>query len=252
MTKQTVIVLFGGRSAEHDVSRTSAVAVLRSIDQTRYNVLPIGITPDGGWVRSVSAQAYLAAVADGTDPASLPGQVDPVGVAIDPSSLLPALAGGTSALGASSRATGSAGKTGDIVNPEGNNDHNNHNNTAALPIVLPILHGPFGEDGTMQGLLELAGVPYVGAGVLASAVAMDKGIAKELFAVAGLAQAKWLTVAAWDVADGASRVAFVFKAGEELGYPVFVKPANLGSSVGVSKAVDAESLHGALELAFWL
>ncbi len=257
MTKQTVIVLFGGRSAEHDVSRTSAVAVLRSIDQTRYNVLPIGITPDGGWVRSVSAQAYLAAVADGTDPASLPGQVDPVGVAIDPSSLLPALAGGTSALGASSRATGSAAKTGDIVNLEGTNDHNNHNNhnnntnnTAALPIVLPILHGPFGEDGTMQGLLELAGVPYVGAGVLASAVAMDKGIAKELFAVAGLAQAKWLTVAAWDVADGASRVAFVFKAGEELGYPVFVKPANLGSSVGVSKAVDAESLHGALELAF--
>ena len=252
MNKQTVIVLFGGRSAEHDVSRTSAVAVLRSIDQTRYNVVPVGITPDGGWVRSLSAEAYLAAIAGGVDPATLPRQVDPVGSPIDPSTLLPALAGGTS-VGISLGTAALATKAPETTAPETGLNANAavvDAPTRSLPIVLPILHGPFGEDGTMQGLLELAGVPYVGAGVLASAVAMDKGVAKELFAVAGLAQAKWLTVAAWDVADGAARVAFVFKAGEELGYPLFVKPANLGSSVGVSKAVDAESLHAALEVAF--
>ena len=252
MNKQTVIVLFGGRSAEHDVSRTSAVAVLRSIDQTRYNVVPVGITPDGGWVRSLSAEAYLEAIAGGVDPATLPRQVDPVGSPIDPSTLLPALAGGTS-VGISLGTAALATKAPETTAPETGLNANAavvDAPTRSLPIVLPILHGPFGEDGTMQGLLELAGVPYVGAGVLASAVAMDKGVAKELFAVAGLAQAKWLTVAAWDVADGAARVAFVFKAGEELGYPLFVKPANLGSSVGVSKAVDAESLHAALEVAF--
>jgi D-alanine-D-alanine ligase len=240
--KQTVIVLFGGRSAEHDVSRTSAVAVLRSIDQNRYRVVPIGITSEGGWVRSVSAEAYLKAIAEGVDPASLPSQVDPIGAAVSPSVLLPALNGGVNALGGAGNEPFSAGAL--AVGSQSPAEPSD------LPVVLPILHGPFGEDGTMQGLLELAGVPYVGAGVLASAVAMDKGVAKELFAVAGLEQAKWLTVAAWDVVDVADRVAFIFKAGQELGYPLFVKPANLGSSVGVSKAVDAESLHAALEVAF--
>jgi D-alanine-D-alanine ligase len=240
--KQTVIVLFGGRSAEHDVSRTSAVAVLRSIDQNRYRVVPIGITPDGGWVLSVSAEAYLKAMAEGADPVTLPSQVDPIGVAVNPSALLPALANGTKPVPAVDKESVDAQGTTIGVSLRAQ--------PSDLPVVLPILHGPFGEDGTMQGLLELAGVPYVGSGVLASAVAMDKGVAKELFAVAGLEQAKWLTVAAWDVADVADRVAFVFKAGEDLGYPLFVKPANLGSSVGVSKAIDAESLHAALDVAF--
>ncbi len=246
MTKQTVIVLFGGRSAEHDVSRTSAVAVLRSIDQTRYDVVPIGITPSGGWVVSLSAQAYLQAIVDGADPALLPRQVDPIGASVDPSLLLPALAGGTNAYSASELESGpnNSQKPTTPLRPGASPGFRD------LPVVLPILHGPFGEDGTMQGLLELAGVPFVGPGVLASAVAMDKGVAKELFAVAGLQQAKWLTVAAWDVADGADRVAFVSKVGEELGFPVFVKPANMGSSVGVSKAADAESLDAALEVAF--
>jgi D-alanine-D-alanine ligase len=278
--KQTVIVLFGGRSAEHDVSRTSAVAVLRSIDQSRYDVVPIGITPSGGWVVSVSAQSYLQAIANGADPATLPGQVDPVGASVDPSFLLPALAGGTTAyaeavLNAVPAAKKPAGKEPAGKQPglgenlaesaEGQSLAHSHaqpharatvatgvqeSGSRSLPVVLPILHGPFGEDGTMQGLLELAGVPYVGPGVLASAVAMDKGVAKELFAVAGLQQAKWLTIAAWDVADGADQTAFIARAGEELGYPMFVKPANMGSSVGVSKAVDSESLHTALETAF--
>ncbi len=245
--KQTVIVLFGGRSAEHDVSRTSAVAVLRSIDQSRYDVVPIGINPSGGWVVSVSGQAYLQAISDGADPATLPRQVDPIGASVDPSFLLPALAGGTNTYAEASLKASSvdAVTASSLVLPS----------TAStgfrnLPVVLPILHGPFGEDGTMQGLLELAGVPYVGPGVLASAIAMDKGVAKELFAVAGLQQAQWLTVAAWNVADGADQTAFISKAGEELGYPMFVKPANMGSSVGVSKATDAESLKKALEVAF--
>ena len=266
MTKRTVIVLFGGRSAEHDVSRTSAVAVLRSIDQACYNVVPIGITPDGGWVRSLSAEAYLKAIANGENPATLPRQVDPIGASVDPSTLLPALAGNSNTPasngGETLRSNTANAHTADadlsrahesgLESLSAEVPRHEHAQAAFgnLPIVLPILHGPFGEDGTMQGLLELAGVPYVGAGVLASAIAMDKGVAKELFAAAGLQQAKWLTVAAWDVADGADRVAFVCKASEELGYPMFVKPANLGSSVGVSKAVDAESLHAALEVAF--
>jgi D-alanine-D-alanine ligase len=258
--KQTVIVLFGGRSAEHDVSRTSAVAVLRSIDQSRYDVVPIGIDPSGGWVVSLSAQTYLQAIADGVDPATLPRQVDPIGASVDPSFLLPALAGGTNAY-AEASLRGSSAVT---AAPSSDANHSAVSTDPMSPIapiapkagfrnppvVLPILHGPFGEDGTMQGLLELAGVPYVGPGVLASAVAMDKGVAKELFAVAGLQQAKWLTIAAWDVADGADRAAFISKAGQELGFPMFVKPANMGSSVGVSKAADAESLHAALDVAF--
>jgi D-alanine-D-alanine ligase len=271
--KQTVIVLFGGRSAEHDVSRTSAVAVLRSIDQTRYDVVPIGITPNGGWVVSISAQRYLQAIAEGVDPATLPRQVDPVGASVDPSFLLPALAGGTNtyaeavlhatapdhtnAANADPQNAGLAATDSALRNPANAERTTEARTTEArtteargLPVVLPILHGPFGEDGTMQGLLELAGVPYVGPGVLASAVAMDKGVAKELFAVAGLQQAKWLTLAAWEVADGPSQAAFITKAEADLGYPMFVKPANMGSSVGVSKAVNAESLASALETAF--
>ncbi len=253
--KQTVIVLFGGRSAEHDVSRTSAVAVLRSIDQTRYDVVPIGIDPGGGWVVSVSAQAYLQAIADGADPTTLPGQVDPIGASVDPSFLLPALAGGTNAYAnANANAYAEASVRASSVDVATSSSAalplTSGTGFRDLPVVLPILHGPFGEDGTMQGLLELAGVPYVGPGVLASAVAMDKGVAKELFAVAGLQQAKWLTVAAWDIVDGADQAAFISKAGEQLGYPMFVKPANMGSSVGVSKATDAESLKKALDVAF--
>ena len=119
----------------------------------------------------------------------------------------------------------------------------------ALPVILPILHGPFGEDGTIQGLLELAGLPYVGAGVLGSAVAMDKGVAKDLLHAAGLPQARWLVRAGWDLPDPANRVSFAAEVESTLGWPVFVKPANLGSSVGVSRADGAESFVEALELA---
>lgn len=211
--RQRVIVLFGGRSAEHEVSCTSAVSVLRALDPQRYEIVPIGITREGGWVGSESARALLA----GGDPSM--ARIEAAGPPIDQEELLE-LPGGPVA-----------------------------RQSGALPVILPILHGPFGEDGTMQGLLELAGLPYVGTGVLGSAVAMDKGVAKDLLQAAGLPQAGWLVRAGWDLPDTAARVSLAAEVESTLGWPVFVKPANLGSSVGVSRADGAESFATALELA---
>ena len=212
-TRRRVILLFGGRSAEHEVSCTSAVSVLRALDPERYDITPIGITQEGGWVLSDSAMALLA----GTDRSMI--RVEAAGAPVDQGVVL--------------------------ALPAPPIEHRSE----ALPVVIPILHGPFGEDGTMQGLLELAGLPYVGAGVLGSAVAMDKGVAKDLLKAAGLPQAGWLVRAGWEVPDVAARVSFATEVASTLGWPVFVKPANLGSSVGVSRADDAESFSGALELA---
>lgn len=223
--KRRVLVLFGGRSAEHDVSCTSAVAVLRSLDATRYDVQPIGVTRDGSWVRSLSAESVVRQLAQGADPASLPRQLEAIGEPLVQSAVLPALT-------AADRAAVDAGTS-----------------LEELPVVIPILHGPYGEDGTMQGLLELAGVPYVGAGVLGSAVAMDKAVAKDLLHAAGLPQAKWLSRAAWEIPDRAALAALTTEVASTLGWPVFVKPANLGSSVGVSKATGAESFVVAVDLA---
>ncbi|MGD9750188.1 MAG: D-alanine--D-alanine ligase family protein [Acidimicrobiia bacterium] len=204
-----LIVLFGGRSAEHDVSRVTASHVLRAVDPARYDVVPVAIGRDGSWHLADEA---LAALADGPD--ALPDALHVGGPDIDP---LPVLRSGA-----------------DGAQPT----------TPAPVVALPLLHGPFGEDGTVQGLLELAGVPYVGAGVLASSLAMDKAKAREVFAYAGIPQARWLSWRADEVpADPASVV------GDELGFPCFVKPANLGSSVGVSKVHDAGELRAALELA---
>jgi D-alanine-D-alanine ligase len=211
--RRRLVLLFGGRSAEHEVSCTSAVSVLRALDAERYDITPIGITREGGWVLSESASALMA----GTDQSQV--RIEAAGAPVDQAEVL-ALPGGPVA------------RVGD-----------------ALPVIVPILHGPFGEDGTMQGLLELAGLPYVGAGVLGSAVAMDKGVAKDLLRAAGLPQAAWLVRAGWDLPDPASRGGFSAEVAATLGWPVFVKPANLGSSVGVSRAVDAESFAAALDLA---
>lgn len=211
-----LVVLFGGQSAEHDVSRVTASHVLRAADPARYEIVPIAIDRLGGWHL---AEAALAALAEGPD--ALPDALVVGGPEVDP---LPVLIAGAAA-GAS------AGATAELAAP-------------SVTVALPLLHGPFGEDGTVQGLLELAGVPYVGAGVLASALAMDKAKAKEVFAFCGIPQAKWLAWRADELpADLADRV------GTELGLPCFVKPANLGSSVGVSKARDAAELQAAVELA---
>ena len=216
--KQRVVVLFGGQSAEHDVSCTSAVAVLRALDPSRYEVLPIGVTTSGQWVRSASALELLARVASGTtDAGALPRRVEVAGPAISSAEALPVLAGVDGAVD--------------------------------LPVVFPVIHGPFGEDGTVQGMLELAGVPYVGSGVLSSAVSMDKGVARELVRAAGLPLASWHTRAAWEIDSPASRASFAELVASTLGWPAFVKPANLGSSVGVSKAHDAEEFAAAVDLA---
>jgi D-alanine--D-alanine ligase len=195
--RQRVLLLFGGRSAEHDVSRVTAVAVARALDRDRYEVVPVAITTDGRWLLADSAQRAIEA---GT--AALPSAF-----AID----------------------------GEVAPAVG---------ALAVDVVFPLLHGPYGEDGTVQGLLELADLPYVGSGVVGSAVAMDKVMMKRAFAAARLPYAR--TVEFRDGHDGAALVAQVEA---ELGYPCFVKPANLGSSVGVSKARDRAELEEAVEVA---
>jgi len=196
-----LVVLFGGRSAEHEVSCTTAAHVLRALDLDRYEAVPVGIARDGRWRRSDEALAALQAGA-----AALPGRLDATGTAVEP---MPAL----------------------------------QPTDAAVPVVvLPLLHGPYGEDGTVQGLLELAGVPYVGTGVLGSAMAMDKAVAKELLSAHGIPQCEWLSAQAHEVDD-----ALLDRAADRLGFPMFVKPANMGSSIGISKVHDREHLPAAVD-----
>lgn len=202
-----LVVLFGGRSAEHDVSCVSAASVLGAVDPSRYDVVAIGIDRDGRWVLADEAKAALE-----RGVASVPKALSVSGEEVDP---LPAVL----------PAPGAPAET--------------------ETVVFPILHGPMGEDGTVQGMLELAGVPYVGSGVLASALGMDKAMAKEMLARASLPQVPWLTRR-----DGEVEEDFASVVGRELGWPVFVKPANMGSSVGVTKAPDAAALDAALEAAF--
>ena len=195
--RRRVLLLFGGRSAEHDVSRVTAVAVARALDRDRYEVVPVAITTDGRWLLADSAQRAIA-----SGPAALPSAF-----AVD----------------------------GDVAPAVGALD---------VDVVFPLLHGPYGEDGTVQGLLELADLPYVGSGVVGSAVAMDKVMMKRAFASAGLPYARTV-----DFRDGHDRAALAEQVEAELGYPCFVKPANLGSSVGVSKARDRAQFEDAVDLA---
>lgn len=207
MTRRTrVMVIFGGRSAEHDVSRVTAVAVAKALDPERYDVIPVAITTDGQWHAADDAAALLAAGRE-----LLPAAFSVEGPELE-------------ALGAVVASSGRRGLDVDVV--------------------LPLLHGPFGEDGTVQGLLELADLPYVGSGVLGSAVGMHKGAMKQMFAAAGLPQGRYL-----EFRDGQDLAAFRARVIEELGLPCFVKPANMGSSVGVSKAHDAAELDTAIDLA---
>jgi D-alanine-D-alanine ligase len=173
-----LVVLFGGRSAEHEVSCTTAASVLGAVDRDRYEVVPVGITREGRWV-------------DAVPPACEGPPVDPM----------------------------------DVLD-------------APATVVLVLLHGPMGEDGTVQGLLEVAGVPYVGSGVLGSALAMDKVMAKQVLGALGLPQPRWRAFRAGEAVDVG-----------DLGWPVFVKPANMGSSVGVSKVHGPGDLEAAVNLA---
>ncbi|HEX4489764.1 MAG TPA: D-alanine--D-alanine ligase family protein [Acidimicrobiia bacterium] len=219
--RRRVMLLFGGRSAEHDVSCVTAVAVARALDPERYEVVPIAITTEGEWLLAGEARAALE---KGTH--ALPSAFAVEGEPVLPPSvpahqeIVPASAAGDDGV--------------DGLAPD---------------VVLPLLHGPYGEDGTVQGLLELAGLAYVGSGVVGSAVGMDKVMMKRAFAAAGLPQARAL--ARRDGVDHAADPgAFATRVVDELGLPAFVKPANMGSSVAVTKAHDRAELDAAIALAF--
>ncbi|TPK69876.1 D-alanine--D-alanine ligase [Mesorhizobium sp. B2-4-15] len=207
--KIRVAILYGGRSAEHDVSRLSAANVLKAIDRTRYEVVPIAISREGKWLLQPSSDA----IGDG---AGAPLSADGAEVALLP--------GGKGRLVAVSKGG---------AQPE----------LPPVDVVFPVLHGPFGEDGSVQGYAEVADVAYVGCGILASAAAMDKDVAKRLMREAGLAVARSVTVHRNDVGS------FQEIAGA-LGLPFFAKPARQGSSFGVSKVNDRDGFDEAVETAF--
>jgi D-alanine-D-alanine ligase len=233
MAKTRVGVLFGGRSGEHEVSLLSAASVIRAIDKSKYDVVPIGITKGGQWVTDTHAESLLKGEQKAEanpqhlragDPmetagAALLAKGDSVLVPPVPtsSSLIPFETGGGHA----------ASKAIDV------------------DVIFPVLHGTFGEDGTIQGLLELADIAYVGSGVLGSSAGMDKDVMKKLFRDAGLPIVKHVTVlrSEWESNPKKARKLIESK----LKYPVFVKPANLGSSVGISKAHDSKELPAAMD-----
>jgi D-alanine-D-alanine ligase len=220
--KVRVAVVFGGRSAEHAVSCASAGLVIGAIDRDRYDVLPVGIARDGRWVLTSADPARLA-----LSPGSSPS-VD--AVATPGVSVTPAAGPGGGALVFSGPAA---------VPPE----------LGEVDVVLPLLHGAYGEDGTIQGLLEMAGIRYAGAGVLASAVGMDKEYMKLLFAARGLPTGPYLVVRDrdWGAAPSSPERKRVLDEAAELGLPVFVKPARGGSSIGTSRVDSPDQLEEAIE-----
>ena len=226
--KLRVGILFGGRSGEHEVSLLSAASVLKAIDRKKFDVVPIGITKQGHWLAASDAQSLLVGDSSAVarrlragDPEATPGaKLLHEGI---PTLLVPEPANGESAAKAA-LATASP---------------------AMLDVVFPVLHGTYGEDGTIQGLFELAGIPYVGSGVLGSSAGMDKDIMKRLFAQAGLPIVKHVTIlrSEWEKSPRKA----ITQIESQLKYPLFIKPANLGSSVGISKAHDRKELGPALD-----
>ena len=199
------MLLFGGQSAEHDVSRTTAVAVAKALDPARYEAVPVAIGTDGVWRLVTDAARMLAARELDALPTAFPVE-------------------------------------GEVVAPP---SPTIGREPLPVDVVFPLLHGPYGEDGTVQGLLEIADLPFVGAGVLGSAVGMDKIAMKRMLAAADLPIARWVALR-----DGHDRDEFADRVGSEIGYPCFVKPANMGSSVGVTRATDRAALLDAIDRAF--
>jgi D-alanine-D-alanine ligase len=213
-------VVFGGRSGEHDVSLRSAQTVMAALEASGHDVIQIGITREGAWLTegdpmaTLQAGSPLFAIGDG-------GQREDGEVLASVNAL--SIKANQSSAPAVIPASGWAGE---------------------LDVIFPVLHGPMGEDGTVQGLFELAGLPYVGAGVMSSSVSMDKSVTKQLLAQSAIPQAPWLTVLRkeWQRFPDAIQADIE----RELGYPCFVKPANLGSSVGISKVHDSSELPAAM------
>ncbi|MCB8952327.1 MAG: D-alanine--D-alanine ligase [Ardenticatenales bacterium] len=210
--KLRVGVIFGGRSGEHDVSLQSAQSVMAALDKEKYEVVPIGITRQGGWLTGDPMMALAAGRAAAAQPATL--LPDPESAALLQVEKVAARPAAMSEV-------------------------------AHLDVILPVLHGPNGEDGTVQGLLELAGIPYVGAGVVGSAVGMDKAIFKAVMQAHGIPVLPWKLVlkTAW-LADAEAVLDEIEAA---LAYPVFTKPANLGSSVGICKCTGRDELRRGLD-----
>ena len=238
MKKLRIGVLFGGRSGEHEVSLLSAASVLQAIDRKKYEVVPIGITKAGHWVTASDAERLLTG-----ETAVAPRHLR----AGDPETTAPAavLATGESVIVPPIPSTG---PTGTLVpfQTETTALHPAHS-TLNLDVIFPVLHGTFGEDGTIQGLFELAGIAYVGSGVLGSAAGMDKDVMKRLFQSAKLPIPKHVTFLRADWESSPKKTLTAIESA--LRYPLFVKPANLGSSVGITKAHDRKELGPAITLA---
>ena len=211
--KQCVVVLFGGLSSEHEVSCVSASTIAANLDRTRYEVLTVGITKEGRWLYTEATPAQMADGSWEETAGNMPCVLSPDRADHDMILFTPA---------------GQVEKL-------------------HVDVVIPALHGLWGEDGTVQGLLELAGIPYVGCGVLASAVCMDKAVANTLFDASGVPHTKWLSATRWQIETDCEGVCDC--AEQKLGWPIFVKPANAGSSVGITKAHDRAELKAAIALA---
>ncbi|NMP38104.1 MAG: D-alanine--D-alanine ligase [Clostridiales bacterium] len=209
---KNLLILFGGASSEYEVSLRSAASVIRNVPGEKYRVITVGITADGRWL-----------FYDG-DTESIENDTWQKNASCVPAVLC---------ADAPARLMLTQGDGVEYIN---------------IDVVFPVLHGKNGEDGTVQGLFELSGVPYVGCGVLSSAMCMDKAITNAVADISGIAQAKWLSVKKHEYDD--SPEAFCGKAAEYLGFPLFVKPANAGSSVGISKVKGADGLREAMEKAF--
>lgn len=212
MMKTKVGLLYGGKSPEHQVSLSTAMAVMNAIDPHKFDVIPIYITPQGQWIKGKRLTGPVKEVKQ--------LQFTSTATAMIPVSL----------------------------NQVPASESSSADSEETIDVIFPLLHGPNGEDGTVQGLLEMLNLPYVGNGVLASAVGMDKVIMKNLFAQAGLRQAKYVAVTKYDWQKSGEAV--YDRIEQELGYPCFVKPANAGSSVGISKCKQRGDLHKAFAEAF--
>jgi D-alanine-D-alanine ligase len=212
VAKIRVGLIYGGRSGEHEVSILSANSVMLAIDRQKYEVLPIGITKDGKWLPGQSPTPLV-------ESKELQVRVLGMGNSNEAITLV------------------SNHKQGEILSGI----------LEKVDIIFPVMHGPFGEDGTIQGLLELAGIPYVGGGVLASAVGMDKALMKAVFIQNGLPVGDYLVYLRKEWRSNPNRI--LVETEQKLGFPCFVKPANLGSSVGISKAHNRDQLKRALDLA---